>query len=437
MAINHYACVLAIATVFAIQGGKIVTAEENIKSDYQSAIDYLIQDGILTEEKIKEAENKRGKQAIIDYARRHGWKDGAAKDSISFNKENLKHVDLDALFAPPTKEEIQATWDSSPKKFKVDRFEFLGEELDWGEGAKARHLSYYSEGLKIYGYIYLPEGEGPFPTLIFNHGGFGVDNIVPPEKRERQDQSGTGRPLSTWCYELAKEGYVVLVSSFRGTRTTMGMSEGNKEGGRGEVTDVLNLLACAKTLPYVDGERIGMLGTSHGGWITALAAQRSSDIKAGIPFFPPADLMFGGRGEEGARSRIEAYMRGRKGQGAVGVVDEAVFMPYLKGQASLAETRIEMIARTIHLFAEHTQCPLLIVCGDKDDLYQQSVNLYETLKKLGKPCWFEIFPGEGHGLTYRGSKAAIERSWRMTLEFFNKHLGEKPTTGEALLKPSG
>lgn len=83
---------------------------------------------------------------------------------------------------------------------------------------------------------------------------------------------------------------------------------------------------------------------------------------------------------------------------------------------------MEMMARTVHLFAEHTQYPLLIVCGDKDNLYQHSVNLYKTLKKLGKPCWFETFPGEGHGLTYRGSKTAIEQSWHMTLEFFNKHL---------------
>ena len=58
MAINHYICVLAITSALAIQGGEIMAA--------------------------------------------------------SLDGEKLKHMDLDALFAPPTKEEIQAVWDSCP-----------------------------------------------------------------------------------------------------------------------------------------------------------------------------------------------------------------------------------------------------------------------------------------------------------------------------------
>lgn len=87
------------------------------------------------------------------------------------------------------------------------------------------------------------------------------------------------------------------------------------------------------------------------------------------------------------------------GPGAVGIVDKAVFLPLVQGKATLAETRAEMIARTIHLFAETTNTPLYVICGDNDELYPDSVLLYETLKKHGKETWFKSYPGEGHGLT--------------------------------------
>lgn len=211
---------------------------------------------------------------------------------VEVNADAVASIILNALTAAPTAQEIKAVWESFPKEFKADRFEFIGDEVDLGENVIGHNFSHYSEGLKIYGYLYKPKGDGPFPLIIMNHGGFGIGPLRPPKETSANTQTGDPRPFSVWCRDLAKEGYVVMASSYHGTRTDAGMSKGGQEGGRGEVTDVLNMLACAKTLPYVDQTRIGMIGTSHGGWITALAVQRTKDITAAISFFPPGNLFF-------------------------------------------------------------------------------------------------------------------------------------------------
>ncbi len=233
-----------------------------------------------------------------------------------------------------------------------------------------------------------------------------------------------GRPFSMWCIELARKGYVVMASSYRGTRTDAGLSGGNFEGAKGEVSDVLNMLKCAKTLPFVDPARIGMTGTSHGGWITALAIQRTDEIKAAVSLFPPGVIYFSENGPwGGARPRAESIMEGRfRGGGAVAIVDRAVLVPLVRGKATMEETRAEMIARTVRLFAKHTKAPVYFVSGDKDHLTPDVEVLYETIKELGKETWFKNYPGEGHGFTYRGSPEAIEGSFFETVEFFGRML---------------
>ena len=59
-------------------------------------------------------------------------------------------------------------------------------------------------------------------------------------------------------------GYAAFESMYRGEET----SDGEIELSTGEVSDVRKMLAIAKTLDFVDAERVGMIGFSHGGCIT-------------------------------------------------------------------------------------------------------------------------------------------------------------------------
>ncbi|MBA7636483.1 hypothetical protein ES703_44103 [subsurface metagenome] len=418
---------LLMVILLAVNGMNAVAQGQNSQKNYESAVQYLTEDGILTADEINTMADEKGPESVLRYAREHGWQSGGTgqkANKFEVNADAVASIVLDALTADPTAQEIKAVWESFPKEFKADRFELIGAPVYLAENVIGHNFSHYSEGLKIYGYLYKPNGDGPYPLIIMNHGGFGIGPLRPPKETSANVQAGDPRPFLVWCRDLAKEGYVVMASSYRGTRTDAGMSGGGQEGGRGEVTDVLNMLACAKTLSYVDKTRIGMVGTSHGGWITALAVQRTKDITAAIPFFPPGNLFFSEKAPlGGVRTRVQSLMKGEVlGPGAIGIVDKAVFLPLLQGKATLAETRAEMIARTIHLFAENTNAPLFIICGDNDELYPDSVLLYETLKKHGKETWFKSYPGEGHGLTYRGSPEAIDGSFKDTVEFFGKRL---------------
>lgn len=364
-----------------------------------------------------------------------------------------EHIDVDALFAPPTEEESAAVWETFPNVFQPDRFRLLGEPVE-ADGVVAQHLEHYSEGLLIYGSLYRPAdaSRGPYPLLLANHGGFvglrvlrpvtpaviGAGQFNPfaqaPNATERHQ-----RPFEQWCWDLAAAGYVVLASSYRGEETPVGRSDGEGEGGKGEVTDVLNLLECGKTLPYVDGGRIGMWGTSHGAWITAFAAQRSPDLKAGISFAAPANIYFRGIAERGQKNAIRAYVEqlvsggapdslGRDTMGRRATM-QAIFQPLVEGKTSVEQARREMIARTVYPFVAHTRCPLLLVCGDADGLYEHALELDEALARAGKEHGLRIFPGADHGFQYAGPAHALECVWNLTLEFFGRRLSPSATAG--------
>jgi dipeptidyl aminopeptidase/acylaminoacyl peptidase len=401
----------------------IIAQDQVAANDLEKASSYLIEDGLLSQDEISKMVRERGTESVITYALEHGWQATGEEKPMDFmvDVEAVASLDIDALSAPPTQEEIASVWESFPKKFTADRFEFHGDGIELSEDVLGLNFSHFSEDIQIFGYLYRPIQDGVYPLIVFNHGGFGIGPMRPPKTPSGE---GTGKPFSQWCVDLAKEGYVVMASSYRGTKTDAGLSDGSFEGAKGEVTDVLNMVECAKKLSFIDQSRIGMMGTSHGGWITAFAVQRTKEIAAAISFFPPGDIYFSKNGPYGGVGpRMESIVKGRfKGGGAVAILDRAVLVPLVQGKATLAETRAEMISRTIYPFAEHTNSPVYFICGEEDHLCPDVVILYESLKALGKETWYKGYPGEGHGFTFGGSKAAIEGSYNDVVGFFGERL---------------
>lgn len=112
----------------------------------------------------------------------------------------------------------------------------------------------YSKGLK--GYLCKPEGAGPSPAVIFNHGG-------------SSDQIG-GDPKGM-CSSLKDEGFV----GFSPIRTSSSSIEENLSNGK-EALDYL------KKLEYVDTNRIGIIGFSKGVLITYDTAVKSPENIKGM-----------------------------------------------------------------------------------------------------------------------------------------------------------
>jgi len=73
------------------------------------------------------------------------------------------------------------------------------------KGAYKRYLiTYRGDGLTISGVMNVPDGKGPFPVLVLNHGYIDPDTYFPGQGMPREHDY------------LARQGYVVLHTDYRG-----------------------------------------------------------------------------------------------------------------------------------------------------------------------------------------------------------------------------
>ncbi len=109
-----------------------------------------------------------------------------------------------------------------------------------GEIAKA------APGDAIQGYVSRPEGNGPFPAIVYLHGCGGM----------------TTRSRNRLTAHLTALGYVTLaVDSF----ATRGIKQACDRAMPDRERDAWGALVYLSTLPFVDTKRIGLLGYSQGG----------------------------------------------------------------------------------------------------------------------------------------------------------------------------
>lgn len=159
-----------------------------------------------------------------------------------------------------------------------------------GDAARAAPPSFMAAGTPIPIRVVKPEGEGPFAAIVILHGCNGVD---------RGPQGSQAR----WSRTLRDAGYVVLLPDSFSTRGHEGgvctnPSPSRMEVGPGRrVEDAFTALAYARSLPYVDGARVGLMGHSHGG-ATTLATMWQSRIAtrpyaAAIAFYPSCGIRYG------------------------------------------------------------------------------------------------------------------------------------------------
>lgn len=120
-------------------------------------------------------------------------------------------------------------------------------------------------GQQLYGMLHLPDGAGPHPAVALVHGFTGnaaEDHFV----------------FTKLARQLARDGVAALRFDCRGS----GWSEGDFADMtiEGEVADALAALDVLATHPEIDDARLGLLGLSLGGCVAALAASRSSHVRA-------------------------------------------------------------------------------------------------------------------------------------------------------------
>lgn len=209
-----------------------------------------------------------------------------------------------------------------------------------------------------------PEGQGPFPAVVIMHDCSGLG----------PRSSGSPR---RWANELVSRGYVVLMpDSF----TNRGHPDGvcvNPSPNRLDVAparrvaDAYAALAYLRTLPYVDGARVGLMGGSHGGTTTlaSMVAPESDneplarDKRAG---FVGAVALYPGCGAPLGNWRTRRQAKGGPFVGHSGVYKPAA--------------------------------PVLILTGGSDDWTpaEPCRKLVESAQQSGYPMAIKVYPGAHH-----------------------------------------
>ena len=160
------------------------------------------------------------------------------------------------------------------EEFRGGRIRMLRKVL--ATDAYTRHeITYPSGDLTVSGVLLRPRGKGPFPALVLNHGYIEPSIYV------------TGQGMMREQDYLARAGFVVLHTDYRGHAAGDPVPDRSRETRLGYTRDSLNAVASLKRLRYVDPERVGMVGRSMGGAVTynALVAKPGM-VKAGVVFAP-------------------------------------------------------------------------------------------------------------------------------------------------------
>ena len=146
--------------------------------------------------------------------------------------------------------------------------------LNGAEGFSRKLFKYRSERLYLYGFINIPDGDGPFPIILLLHGYV-----------DREGYSTVGYS-ARYADALAEAGYIAIHPNLRGYPPS---DDGENSLGIGDTVDVLNLISLVRQqsgsaglLEKADSERIGLWGHSMGGGIVMRALIVDPKIDAGL-----------------------------------------------------------------------------------------------------------------------------------------------------------
>lgn len=117
-------------------------------------------------------------------------------------------------------------------------------------------VTYRSATTTVSGVLLRPRGPGPFPGIVLNHGYIEPSVYV------------TGQGLAREQDALARDGFVVLHTDYRGHAGGDPAGSLERESRLGYTRDAVNAVDALRKLAYVDPDRMAMLGRSMGGGVT-------------------------------------------------------------------------------------------------------------------------------------------------------------------------
>jgi dienelactone hydrolase len=288
-------------------------------------------------------------------------------------------------------------------------------------------------GVKLRGWLFVPEGSGPHPAITMAHGYAGV--------REQG--------IEPFARAFADAGFVVLLHDHRSFGTSDGEPRQDVDPWR-QIADWRRAISFLESRPEVDADRIGLWGTSYaGGHAIVLGAtdRRLRCVVAQVPTIsgyeqglrrvPPdgvAALEEAFAEDERAQARGEppryqalvsadpALPASYRAPGAIDFYLQPIPEGIWENRVTVRSTRAARMYEPGAWIGRVSPTPLLMVVALNDAITVTALALAAYERAL-EPKRLELVPG-GHFDPYL---SGFPESSRAALEWFGEHLSEDPS----------
>ena len=243
-------------------------------------------------------------------------------------------------------------------------------------GSSIRSLEVISDGLALAAGAVVPEK--PRGVVVLLHG---LPSINPPPPDE------TGYP--GWAEEWAERGWIAVWADMRAVR-----GSGGYFSIEGWVRDAMATVDAARELPEALGLPLGLVGSSAGGCVSAVAVSRGAPVDAlALLGAPAAWVSFAGEGFAGLRRiREEAGM--------------AVAPEVVEDPTSWA-AEFDSVTTTVAI--GEVKVPTLIVHGSADDVVP--VSHAHDIAEQAPNAELVILEGAPHVLRKEQSATGLLYDW--------------------------
>ena len=236
------------------------------------------------------------------------------------------------------------------------------------------------DGIDIVGQLYLPAGNGPYPTVCACHG---IPAGIPDP---------TDRGYALLAEKISPHGFAVFIFNFRGA----GASGGNLDM-MGWTRDLKAVIDYLYDLPQLDNSFLSLLGFSGGAAVSVYAAAQDSRISSVVACACPAEFDLFTKGDK-PQSLIDHFR-------SIGAIRDDDFPPspqeWLRG--------FEMV-KPIDYVARISPRPLLLVHGSQDETVDVS-QAHRLYARAGEPKQLAIVEGAGHRLRHSEEAMSIVIDW--------------------------
>lgn len=256
------------------------------------------------------------------------------------------------------------------------------------------------DGMEIPSLLFKPKGlkEGEkAPAVLFIHGGPGGQ---------------TRLNYSAMIQHLVNHGYVILAVNNRGSSgygKTFFAADDKKHGNE-DLRDCVESKKFLATLPYVDMDKVGIMGGSYGGYMTMAALTFTpEEFKVGVNLFGVTNWI------RTLKSIPPWWEANRKAL-------------YLELGDPFSADSVALYNKSPLFHTDKITKPFIVLQGSNDPrvLQIESDEIVANAKKNGVPVEYVIFPDEGHGFVKKENNIKASEE---ILKFLDKYL--KQASAEA------